>query len=121
MRYDVAFRLNYHCQIHLESYDDTDLLIRMDEIVTHGVENDDEENASHAEDNVSQNELSREETITIQEDLSLVRLRKSKSSTFPCYEPLKDGEEVNRYEKTYAQEKKRKRTSKPSTISICVL
>eukprot|EP00112_Aurelia_sp_Birch-Aquarium-sp1_P016531 Seg376.10 transcript_id=Seg376.10/GoldUCD/mRNA.D3Y31 product="hypothetical protein" protein_id=Seg376.10/GoldUCD/D3Y31 len=103
-----AIEICNDCQIYLESYDDTDLLIRMDEIVTHGVENDDEENASQAEDNVSQNELSREETITIQEDLSLVRLRKSKSSTFTCYEPLGDGVEVNRYEKTYAQEKNRK-------------
>ena len=82
------------CGIHLESYADKGLVSNVEKIVEHAIVNDQEEkdNSAISESMESNSSCSvqPEEAVTIQKDLSLVRLKKAETGTIPTYETVED-------------------------------
>ena len=81
------------CGIHLESYADKGLVSNVEKIVEDAIVNDQEEDDSVISESMESNSSSSvqpEEAVTIQEDLSLVRLKKAETGTIPTYETVED-------------------------------
>ena len=97
-----AVDLAKSCNINLDSFDDKELLISVQEAVDHAVANDGESDenvpedtvtaegtisSSSSSDNSENGYMTSQEIITIREDLSQLRLRKTsdESNIFPAY------------------------------------
>ncbi len=90
-----AMQICHSCGIQLESYDDLEIVKNVQNIIEEAVANDyeSEEIRTSCNENVStisDNSLSSNEVIMIQEDLSHIKLMKSSSSSFPVYEKITD-------------------------------
>ena len=96
-----AIQITTSCEMVLDSFDDKDLLINLEEVISHAVEHDDEEceyltdsdQSSMENSSLSHTEsLSSADIVTIKEDLTQIKLQKTVSSinSLPMYEKLKE-------------------------------
>ncbi len=98
-----AIKICDNCKIRLNSYDDKHLIKNIEKVVDDAIINHNEcedENdtqlcsssrsfqASQQTTDDMENVQSVEEHVTIREDLSIIKLRKERSSTFPSYKKM---------------------------------
>ena len=92
-----ATKICNSCGIQLQSYTDLDLVQHVQDIIEDAVTNDheSEDNSNACSDDervntIDENNVSPDDVVTIQEDLSQLRVVKSVTSTFPVYEKVTD-------------------------------
>ena len=92
-----ATKICSSCRIQLQSYTDLDLVQHVQDIIEDAVTNDHEceDNSNTCSDDesintIDENSVSPDDVVTIQEDLSQLRVVKSVTSSFPVYEKVTD-------------------------------
>lgn len=81
-----AVRISKECNLHLQQYSDEDLYLPGNEhLIQYAVENDFESDDPHENAIISENVITNEEAIIINEDISNINLIKQKSSGIPTY------------------------------------
>ena len=92
-----AIEICKSCAINLKSYADRDLVLNVGEIVQDAIANDyEEEDNSTVSDSLNNENYTvpTNDVVTIREDLSQIKVRKSKTNTFPTYETVQESTTV---------------------------